>query len=397
MFDRRSFLKSSSLVALSPNVPAFLKQTLAETKAEHDEPILVVVELSGGNDGLNTVVPFGDDQYQKNRNKLRLPEKQLHKIADGIGLHPSMKPMAKLFEQKRLSIIQGVGYPNPNRSHDVSMSIWQTARLDKAEHRSFGWLGRAIDALPQPRQNAPAGMLIGRGDLPRALCSRKSVTTSMAALSDLMIEKPKRMKMMQQKQSNDLSKFVEQTETNAFATAELLSEISRRQKASKVRYPSTRLASHLQLISQLIQADLGTRVYYTVQPGYDTHQSQLQTHSALLATLSAAVQAFLNDLKANRLEDRVLVLCFSEFGRQVKENGSAGTDHGTSGPVFLAGSQVAGGLLGKQPDLTNLVDNAPAKHDLDFRQIYQTILAKWLKLKTDKSFEKSFKSLPLLG
>lgn len=383
MFNRRHFLKSSSLVALTPTLPAFLHQTARAADAQQDQRILVVIQLSGGNDGLNTVVPFEDDAYASHRKVLRLPTDRLHKIGDGTGLHPAMADVAKLFEDKRLSIVQGVGYPNPNRSHDVSMATWQTARLDQEEHNGFGWIGRALDAMPAPKRNAPSSVLIGNEATPIALRGRRSISSAFNSIDDMLADvdlRPDGLSNDSESQG-DLSSFIGRTTVDAYSTADLLTDIVRREKRSAVSYPSTKLGSQLKLMSQLIQADLGTRVYYGTQGGYDTHSVQLPSHARLLRTLSQGLIAFLDDLAAAGLEERVLVLCFSEFGRQVRENASSGTDHGTSGPVFLAGNSVKGGLHGKQADLQSLTNNAPT-YTTDFRRVYASILNDWLRIET---------------
>ncbi|MGD9856448.1 MAG: DUF1501 domain-containing protein [Planctomycetaceae bacterium] len=395
LFSRREFLKTSSLVALAPNVPGFLQRTARAAEVQRDERILVVIQLSGGNDGLNTVVPFADDGYAKHRAALRLPEERLHKIDEGLGLHPSMKDAADLFEQQRLAIVQGVGYPNPNRSHDVSMAIWHTARFDREEHSGYGWIGRALDELPPPRRNAPASVLVDRESTPAALRGRKCVSTSFTSVEELLTRRDVRVTAGSDTAADNLAAFVSRTALDASTTADLLREIAGKDRTAAA-YPSSELAARLRLVSQLVQADFGTRVYYAMQDGYDTHSTQLNQHARLLRELSQALRAFLDDLASAGLEDRVLVLCFSEFGRQVQENASAGTDHGTAGPVLVAGASVAGGLLGASPDLSALDDNAP-RHEIDFRSVYATILGQWLGLFAVDILGGDFTPLPLLA
>jgi uncharacterized protein (DUF1501 family) len=396
MFNRRQFLQSSSLVALAPNVPAFLQQTARATEPAKDQRILVVVQLSGGNDGVNTVVPFNDDEYAKHRKVLRLPTNRLLKISDGSALHPSMQDAAQLFEDKRLMIVQGVGYPNPNRSHNVSMAIWQTARFDREEHDGYGWIGRALDRLPAPPRNAPGSVLIGNDATPVVLRGRKSISSAFNSIDDMLADRDLRPdEKAAATTDGDLSSFIGRTTLDAYTTAELLKGISAGKRTS-VSYPASRLAGQLKLISQLIQADMGTRVYYAIQSGYDTHSVQLPSHSRLLRNLSQGLKSFLDDLSAAGLEDRVLVLCFSEFGRQIQENASAGTDHGTAGPVLLAGSSVNGGILGQQPDLSVLKNNAP-NHTIDFRRVYATVLEKWLQVESGSSLGGEFDRLRLIS
>ena len=397
MFNRRNFLKTSSLVALSPTVPAFLQRAAQAAEPQPDERILVVVQLDGGNDGINTVVPFADEAYAANRKTLRLRKESLLKLNDSVGLHPSMREAAELFEQQRLAIVQGVGYPNPNRSHDVSMAIWHTARFDREEHDSYGWVGRALDQLPTPKRNAPSSALIGRGETPGALLGRKCVSSSFSSLNELHVRaEPSSAAQTTSEFSGNLKDFVHRSTVDAYAIAELLRDLSTGNERPNGAYPSSELASQLQLTAQLIKADIGTRVYYAVQSGYDTHSAQLSLHPRLLAELSGAIGAFLDDLSAAKLEDRVLVMCFSEFGRQVRENASAGTDHGTAGPLLLAGSAVAGGLLGEPPNLHELERNAP-RHTTDFRSIYASIAEQWLNVRAQRLLEGEFDQLPLFA
>lgn len=402
MIKRRGFLKSSSLLALAPSVPAFLQQTARAVETQKDERILVVIQMTGGNDGLNTVVPFAEEGYVKNRKSLRLPENRLHKVSEGIGLHPSMRDTADLFEQQRLNIVQGVGYPNPNRSHDVSMAIWQTARFDRELHQSHGWIGRGLDTLPTPRGNAPSSVLVGDDPTPVILRGVRNVSTSFSTIEDLIAARglqPERglqtVPEAADAASEDISAFVHRTALDAWSTADLLRDIADRRDRS-ASYPSSRLAERLRLISELIQADLGTRVYYAMQDGYDTHSVQSGTHARLLRDMSQGLKAFLDDLAAAGLEQRVVVLCFSEFGRQVKENASAGTDHGTAGPVLLAGSGVAAGISGELPNLLDLKNNAP-RHTTDFRGVYATVLNKWLNISPRKTLGADFGELPLFS
>lgn len=378
MFTRRKFLTTSSLVALAPTVPVFLRRAAQAAESRPDEPILVVIQLSGGNDGVNTVVPFADGGYAKHRNVLRLPEDQLHKIGDGLGLHPSMRAAADLLEQQRLAIVQGVGYPNPSRSHAVSMAVWKTASLDRQDHNGYGWIGRALDELPTPRRNAPNSILVADAPTPVVLRGRRCVSSSFGSLDDLMpardVTPPGASSA---NEPSAVAGFVRRASLDAYATAETIKDFARVKDGHAASYPASGLARRLKLIAQLVKADLGTRVYYAMQDGYDTHSVQLGRHSRLLGVLSEALKAFLDDLAAAGLEERVLVLCFSEFGRRVAENASAGTDHGTAAPMFLAGGNVCPGVHGRTPSLLDLHDG-DLEHTIDFRSIYATVLGRWL-------------------
>jgi uncharacterized protein (DUF1501 family) len=389
MLSRRDFLGRTALVALAPTVPAFLARSVRAAAPEHDGLVLVVLQLDGGNDGLNTVVPFKDEGYLKNRTRLRLPEKQLHKINDQVALHPQLGEMKKLLERQQLAIVQGVGYPNPNRSHDRSMAIWQTARFDPEEHKGHGWLGRALDSGTDQ-----ASLFVGTTPLPVALRGRRSPASVLSRLEEFRLSgEPAVRAMATPPAGEDVSGFIHRSFLDAYTTSDRLAEVSR-VKDGGVNYPSSGLANRLQLIARLLKSGFAARVYYTSQGSYDTHAAQLQTHANLLSDLGGALRAFLDDLTAARLADRVTVLIFSEFGRQVRENGSAGTDHGTAAPVFLAGPGVRAGLSGTAPNLLDLVGNAP-KMTVDFRGVYAAVLEDWLGLPAKEALGGTFERLPL--
>jgi uncharacterized protein (DUF1501 family) len=302
--------------------------------------------------------------------------------------------MADLFESSRLAIIQGVGYPNPNRSHDVSMAIWQTARFDPLEHKTFGWIGRALDQVERDRRG-PASILVGDGELPQSVIGRRSIASSLTRLEDMMPQGGgPRIADVTGEASGNLSDFVRRTTLDAYTTAELLNTVAQKPE-SPGRYPATELAQRLQVISRLIQAGLSTRVYYAVQSSYDTHSAQLPTHSRLLRELGDAMKSFLDDLHDCGLADRVLLLCFSEFGRRVQENASEGTDHGTAGPVFLAGPGVKPGLHGATPSLTDL-EAGDLKMSVDFRRVYAAVLGRWFELDSHTVLDGEFGNLAIL-
>lgn len=390
MLHRREFLKRSSLLSLTPTVPEFVSQAAAAAEPNRHDRALVVIQLSGGNDGINTVVPFADEGYRKHRKSLRLPTDQLIKLDESnglhgpIGLHGVMGGFGKLWDSDRLAIVQGVGYPNPNRSHDVSMSIWQTCRFDPKQHHTHGWLGRALDQASQPTDGAPTALLIGDQQPPIALRGRRSVASAMHRLDEFKLGaksvKPVLGKSERWESGDNLTAFVQRTSVDAYTTAERLSELAGKSDPS-ASYPSGELAQRLRLISRLIKSGFGTRVYYAAQSGYDTHAGQQGTHARLLRRLSDSVFAFLEDLRTAKLDDRVAVLCFSEFGRRVTENASQGTDHGTAGPVFLAGRGVNAGLHADTPSLTDLEDG-DLKMSIDFRRVYASVLQHWLRVES---------------
>jgi uncharacterized protein (DUF1501 family) len=397
MHSRRDFLKRASLVALAPMVPAFLARTARATVPDKDGRILVVIQLDGGNDGINTVVPFADDGYAQCRRALRLPKRQLVKVNDSVGLHPAMGDAAKLLEGGRLAILQAVGYPNPSRSHFESMAIWHTARFDPEERGGLGWIGRSLDGDRAPDGGAPGAVFVGGGQLPVALRGRRSVASGLTRPEDFVLApeaKPGPAGLGAEPQDHLLA-FVRHSALDGYATADRMAGVVRAGGAD-ARYPATELGKQMALMAGLIKGGIGTRVYYARQPGYDTHSAQLGPHADLLRELFGALKAFLDDLDGANLAGRVTVLCFSEFGRTVKENGSAGTDHGTAGPVFLAGPGVRAGLVGTTP---RLLDPDPEHGDLrvelDFRQVHATVLEDWLGLPAKAALGAGLEKLPL--
>jgi uncharacterized protein (DUF1501 family) len=392
MLSRRDILKRSALLALAPAVPGFLARTARAAVPQRDGRVLVVIQLDGGNDGVNTVVPFADEGYARHRRTLRLSKDRLVKVDDRVGLHPSLANFGKLLEAGQLVIAQGVSYPNPSRSHFRSMATWHTARLDPEEHKGPGWLGRGLDAAGK----GASALLVGAGPPPVAIRGRRSTASAIERPEDFSLAAgaDPRKALAPEDPADDLAAFVRRSMLDAYATADRLAAVAG--DKDDARYPQSGLASRLRLIARLLKAGMDTRIYYTLQPGYDTHSAQLFAHGNLLFELAGALKAFLDDLAAARLADRVAVLLFSEFGRTVAENGSAGTDHGTAGPVFLAGPGVKGGLVGATPSLVDLdPGHGDLRRSLDFRQVYATVLEHWLGLPASDALGGTFERLPL--
>jgi uncharacterized protein (DUF1501 family) len=396
MISRRRFLRESSLVALAPLVPAFLDQAARAAGAKADSKILVVVQLDGGNDGINTVVPLADEAYAKLRPTLAIKPADALKLTDVAGLHPAMRAMAKMIEDGCLSIVQGVGYPNPNRSHFESMRIWQTAR-SAPEPSQVGWIGSALDQSPRPaRAPGPDAIYVGEADVPRAIVGRRTDTAAVSSPDDLALRLPSvsREGPPAGDGRDDIAAFVRRSVLSAQTTAR---ELGRPGTATaEATYPQTKLATQLKLVSRLIKSGASSRVYYASQSGYDTHYAQLQQHEDLLRELSGAMKAFADDLKSAGLWHRVLLMAFSEFGRRAAENGSIGTDHGAAAPVFLAGSGLlTPGLVGATPSLSDL-DHGDVKSSADFRRIYAAILTGWLEVPAGQAMGGEFAPLPIL-
>jgi uncharacterized protein (DUF1501 family) len=408
---------SSVLLACGPTVPMFVARSAAamgdgpKATALDRARILVVVQLNGGNDGLNTVVPYRDDAYHNYRPKLAIPAAEVKKIDDRMGLHPSLDAFAKLLEQQRLAIVQSVGYPNPNRSHFESMAIWHTARtpVDKA---APGWLARAIDrgAGPGTGGDTPGLHIHESFPLPAALAGGREVIPSMAQLDQFrrrlgmpqgteataQIDALDHLARQTRGEPDSLLQFIERCSLITYASSARLEQVQQDATAAKVNYPDFYgLARRFRLIGQLIKAGLTTTIYYTQLDGFDTHSGQIATHANLLRELGASLKAFLDDLEKSGESERVVVLVFSEFGRRLGENGSAGTDHGTAAPVFLLGWPVKGGLYGPHPDLTHLEDGDP-RHAVDFRRIYATLLQDWLGVSAPLVLGARFEAMQLL-
>lgn len=393
---RRDFLKSSmaasTLVALgSASVPTFLgRSALAARSAPSGDRVLVVVQLIGGNDGLNTVVPHGYDGYARNRRALRLPAGSIHKINGEIGLHPALGAMAKLLQDGRLAVVQGVGYPNPDRSHFRSMEIWESARLEQGAIET-GWLGRAIDGMPAKAGDDSRALHVGTRTLPVALRSKRIDVPSLDSLEQYRLrlvgsESDRRagrdaldqIARLDRAGSEDdpLLGFLRRSTLTAYDSSRRLEQVTQA-TAKDAKYPNYGLARRLDLMAQIIKAGFGTRIFYTALDGFDTHANQLGTHAALLNELSDSIAAFHADLAKAGQADRVALLTFSEFGRRVRENASQGTDHGAAAPLFVVGPVRQPGLVGAHPDLDAL-DDGDLRFHTDFRRVYAAMLESWL-------------------
>ena len=395
MSSRRDFLKSSTLLGFGATVPAFLgRSALAAPtadKAGAKDTILVVIQLTGGNDGLNTVIPFMDADYAKYRPTIGIKKDEVKKLTDSIGLHPAMGDFAGLYEDKSLCVVQGVGYPNPNQSHFRSMDIWQAAST--AESLSEGWLGKAFKQKPLAGFHIPKD---GNETAPLALNGAPARVPSITSVEDFQLKTAAADAADKAKQKNliadsvkapvvnapgspGLLDFVKRTAMNTYASSDRLREVGKTYEP-KVTYPTTGLATRLKLAAQLIDAGLGARIFYVSLENFDTHAGQggsTGSHANLLGELSGAIAAFYKDLSARGQKDRVCIMTFSEFGRRAKENGSNGTDHGSAAPMFLVGNRVNSGILGTHPSLGKL-DDGNLVHHTDFRRVYAAVLENWL-------------------
>jgi uncharacterized protein (DUF1501 family) len=410
LLNRRDFVRwglgASPLLACGA-VPVFLVRSASALAAGRDnkDNVLVVVQLNGGNDGLNTVIPYRDDDYRKHRPRLNLADSRLHKIDDRVAFHPSLTGFSKLLEEKRLALVQSVGYPNPNPSHFESMAIWNTARL-KPDAAMPGWLARK----PTAAGGDATAMHVAERALPQALYGANGHVPSLASLEQFRrrLGVPEEGGAREQRAALDqigaqdrgepgsLLQFIERSTLVTYASSARL-EVALKGSAGSAGYPEFfGLAQRLRLIAQLIKAGLTTSIYYTQLDDFDTHANQLNSHGNLLQELGQSLKGFLADLQKSGEEQRVLVLVFSEFGRRLRENASGGTDHGTAAPVFLLGSGVKAGVHGPHPNLQDLDAGGDPKFAIDFRQVYATVLDRWLNCPSEQVLGGKFALLPLL-
>jgi uncharacterized protein (DUF1501 family) len=393
------------VISLGGTMPAFVsKFAFAQDVADSGVPsdnILVVVQLSGGNDGLNTVIPITSDVYHKARPTIGIKDRAL-KLSDELSLNPGMQPFKELFDDGKLAVINGCGYPQPNRSHFRSMEIWQTA--NPINYEPTGWLGHYVDHMLRGTEGLLKAVNIGP-ELPQALVADEEVVPSIQSVDDFRIRTdtatPRDSKMEEEiirqlnavKQTNPAMEYLSRQATDAIIEADQIRKVVTGYKPD-ADYPGG-LGSNLKLIAQLISGQLGTKLFYCQTSGFDTHANQPGQHERLLNNVSASIQAFYKDMKAKGLGDKVTIMCFSEFGRRVGQNNSAGTDHGTAAPMFVVGGKVKGGLHGSYPSLTDL-DQGDLKYTTDFRRVYATLLEKWLNADSASILKNKFETMKFL-
>ena len=371
------------------------------------DPVLVILQLSGGNDALNTVIPYSNPLYQDNRPKVGIPEDQVLPINDSIGFHPAMGPIKKLYDEGKVAIIQGIGYPNPSRSHFRSMDIWHTCEPTKVGDE--GWVGRAIRDMDPQKENVLTGVNFGRG-LPRALAVPGVPVASVGnletygVLTGIEAEDQRLMALetFSRTYSPMLGKgpvlsYFAQTGLDALKGADILST-ALDNYSSSVKYDSDDVAQYMKNIVQTHLANLGTRVLYTTAPynSFDTHAGELANHTRLWTQTSNAISAFYEDLKEHNATDNVVLFVFTEFGRRVHDNGS-GTDHGAGGHAFIIGDAVKGGLYGEYPSLeAGKLMEGDLHYNNDFRGTYATLLERWLHLDSKPIVGGTFEQLDFL-
>ena len=353
------------------------------------DPILVVIQLTGGNDYLNTVIPYNDGRYHDSRPTVGIPADRALPIDDTYGFNPALPEIKSLYDAGKVAVINGIGYPTPNRSHFRSMDIWHTCEPEKVG--TEGWLGRVIRDIDPHAENVLTGVNFGRG-LPRAMALSGVPVASVAILETYGVltgiqgepERSQALDIFARMYSPTVGlgatmDYLGQTGLDALKGADIL-KAAPDMYTSSVEYADTSIAKNLQGIAKVLTANLGTRVFYTQQGGYDTHASEADVHPKLLGDLSRAVSDFYADLREHDAADNVVMFAFTEFGRRVKDNGS-GTDHGSGGVAFAIGDPVRGGMYGAYPSLAegDLVEGDLA-FNTDFRGVYGTLVEQWLGL-----------------
>lgn len=391
---RRDFLKNTGLASSLFLVPSFVKAFEKMATTELGFKRLVIVQLSGGNDGLNTIVPFTNDIYYKKRQKIAIPKNEVITLNDELGFHESLLPLKRLYDKGYVSIINNVGYPNPDRSHFRSTDIWHTA-TDSDKYDYSGWLGRYLDQYGKHPYNAievdDSLSLALKGE------NHNGIATKNAGLLFKTAREPYFKKILANQQEAHLSEhnlgYLYKTLIAAESSSKYIYETSKTYR-SKKEYPQNPFAKQLKTTAEFINSGLDTKVFYTSLGGFDTHANQPNKQKQLLSVYAESIESFVNDLKQNNTFKDTLILTFSEFGRRVQQNAANGTDHGTANNVFIIGENLKQkGIYNKAPNLLKLDNNNDLIYEIDFRQIYATILDKWLDVDDEailfgRSFEK---------
>ena len=394
---RRDFIKQSSLASSLFFVPSFVKAWENITKNELGYKRLVIVQLAGGNDGLNTIIPFTNDIYYKSRPQIAIPENTVLKATDELGFHPSLSPLKNLYDKGCLSIINNVGYPNPIRSHFRSTDIWHTASQSN-EYLSSGWLGRYIDKhgkMPYSGIEIDDSLsLILKGE------TINGIATKDPRILHSNMKTPYFEKILKQQTDDHLSEhnlgYLYKTMIEAKSSAKYIYE-NTKTYSSTVEYPNNPFGKQLKTTAEFINSKLESKVFYVSMGGFDTHVNQENRQAKLLETYSNTMEVFVKDLEQNDTFKDTLILTFSEFGRRVKQNAAKGTDHGAANNVFVIGKHLKKpGFYNEAPNLIDLDGNKDIRYSIDFRSVYATILENWLEVDTKSILNKDFESLDFI-
>ena len=370
---------------------------------KQQDPVLVVVQLTGGNDFMNTVVPHNNDHYYDARKKIVISRDHVLPINDQLGFNDNAAPFKQLYDEGKMAIIQGIGYPDSNRSHFRGMDIWHTCEPDRVGME--GWLGLAVRELDPGSENVLTGVNIGRG-LPRAMAVSGVPVTSIGDLETYGVMSDIQRELLQEKAietfkniysraigAGPVSDYIGKTGIDVLNGADMLADVAA-QYQSPVEYADNPIAKSLRDVARIHLAGLGTRVFYTAHIGYDTHANEMTAHPKLLDEVSGAVADFLGDLEHHGAGDNVVILMFSEFGRRMRDNGS-GSDHGSGGGAFLFGNNVEGGLYAEYPSLepARWEHGEDLQHTIDFRGVYGTVLEQWMNLEAGPIVKGNFEQV----
>jgi uncharacterized protein (DUF1501 family) len=409
-FMERSLLTMAGVGVGSAIAPRWLRGA-SRTDRDSSQRILVVIQLSGGNDGLNTVIPIRDEEYRKRRPKLAISRESAISLPQDLAFHPALKGLAGLLEQGHFSVVQGVGYQTPNRSHFESMDIWHTCSTKEQRGRT-GWLGRCLDhqsaslanrsqsSTNESLANDSLALHLGAEAQPLALASLTCHVPSLSSIEQFRFQAAGEMASNMTKltpstkQDNELLDFVSGTTASALTASRRIEEALAKDKSNNA-FPDSGLGNKLEVVGRLIKAGFETSIYYVTLDGFDTHAQQPNAHSALLMQWSEALTSLVNYLSASGDLERTLVMTFSEFGRRVAENASEGTDHGAAAPVFFAGSKLQSQIIGQHPSLTDL-DDGDLKFHTDFRSVYATVLEDWLGCPAEIGVGKAYAKINLM-
>ncbi|WP_020470200.1 DUF1501 domain-containing protein [Zavarzinella formosa] len=407
--NRRDFLRRSTLLATTPLIPAFIERTARAAEPEKDT-VLVVIEMTGGNDGLNTVIPFRDDNYYKMRPTIGHPVNTVLKLNDSIGIHPSLNTLKQMHDQGALTVVQGVGYPNPDRSHFESMDRWHCGEI-AAKVSGNGWLAKSVPDLAKSKGGGVPVVHVGTEKLPMACrgTTQGVFTLNQEQPFELKLglpgseEEDTRKKLLKEvaglgvNDSQELLPFVQRRHLQTYSAFDKLQKVMKESETERLRggMAANTLYAKADLVGRLISQGFGTRVFYLAIDGFDTHSNQSQTHAGLMQQIDQAVAVLFNRLRGNGDDKRTLVMTFSEFGRRAAENGSKGTDHGSGSSMFLVGPGARGGPVGTHPSLTDLTDG-DLKYHTDFRRVYATILDQWLNVDSKTVLGEKFEHMDLL-
>ena len=392
--ERRDFLKRSALASSAMMAPSFIQAFENTPSSISGYKKLVIIQLSGGNDGLNSIIPYRNEIYYDSRPMLAIPKNKIIQATDELGFNENLAPLKELYDQGYLCIINSVGYPDPNRSHFRSTDIWQTAS-DSNEYLETGWLGRFIE---EQGKKSHLGIevdeslsVILKGKHMNGIAARD------AALFHRNMEQPFFNEVLNQQTDDHLSEhnlgYLYKTMIEAKSSARYLHEKTRTYKSTQT-YPSNPFAKQLKVTAEFINSGVETQVYYISMGGFDTHANQENRQNQLLTTFSEAISSFIKDLEKNDTFKDTLVLTFSEFGRRVAQNASKGTDHGTANQVYIIGKNLKkAGFYNNAPDLAQLDNNGDLKYEIDFRCVYATLLDKWMNVDDSRILNKKFSKL----